>query len=96
MLFGLHAAGQGTDPVTGGTITCNPGDTFDSTTAMCFDPSTDAGEYAGVLTLPVVPVAVAATGVTAVATTTPDYSTLLLVGLGIAVVMMFGHGGGGQ
>jgi hypothetical protein len=96
MLFGLHAAGQGTDPVTGGTITCNPGDTFDSTTAMCFDPSTDAGEYAGVLTLPVVPVAVAATGVAAVATAAPDYSTLILVGLGIAVVMMFGHGGGGQ
>ena len=96
MLFGLHAAGQGTDPVTGGTITCNPGDTFDSTTAMCFDPSMDAGEYAGVLTLPVVPVTAAATGVTAVATAAPDYSTWLLVGVGIAVVMMFGHGGGGQ
>lgn len=93
MLFGLQAAGEGMDPVTGGTITCGPGDTYDSTTAMCFDSSGDAGEYYGALTLPVVPVV--ATGVVAAATPT-DYSTLILVGLGIAAVMMFGHGGGGQ
>jgi hypothetical protein len=51
---GVGAAGTGIDPVTGGTIACNPGDTFDPTTAMCYDAAVGVGmnEYYGTLTLP--------------------------------------------
>lgn len=87
MLFGLAAAaGQGMDPVTGGMITCNPGDTFDPTTTLCFDPSGDAGNaYAGALTLP--PTVAFAGSVSG--------STMLLVGLAaVAALFLMGHGGG--
>ena len=109
MLMGLSlgAAGSGIDPVTGGTITCNPGDTFDPATAMCYDSSSDAEEYYGTLTLPTTlagtSAASAASAVSSPAvcpsgstcTYIPGVSdTYVYLGLGIAAYFLFFNKGG--
>ena len=82
MIMGLSlgAAGEGIDPVTGGTITCNAGDTFDPATCMCYDPSSDAPEYYGTLTLPSTPASTsAATPVAAATSSCPAGSTCTII-----------------
>ena len=108
MLFGLGAAGTGIDPVTGGTITCDTGDTFDPGTAMCYDAAVGIGqnEYAGVLTLPPVPQSALSTavGVSAAPAVCPVGSTctyipgvpdtFVYLALAGLAYMMFKGGGG--
>jgi hypothetical protein len=100
---GVGAAGTGMDPATGGTITCNPGDTFDPATAMCYDSAVGVGvnEYYGTLTLPAlgsgalttaVPV-VAAAGSCPVGSTCTIFSTIpdtvTYVGLAALAFLLF-------
>lgn len=98
-------AGTGIDPVTGGTITCNPGDVYDPSTGMCSDTSSDAAEYYGTLTLPATPetssaedTVVSSSGCPSGQTCTifssiPDWITYL--GLGVAAYFLFFKKGGG-
>jgi hypothetical protein len=101
MLMGLSlgAAGTGIDPVTGGTITCNPGDTFDPATSMCYDSSSDVPEYYGTLTLPAGGSTTTATVSTTPIATCPTGSTctyingvpdmFVYIGLGVAAWFLF-------
>ena len=84
---GAGAAGTGVDPSTGGMIACNPGDTFDPTTAMRRDNSGDAPEYYGTLTLP--PLGAGLSTAVPVVAAAATSNTMLYLGLAVAAIFLF-------